>query len=121
MHVCNLGLFHVLNAEGLTILAEHRASRRGCTFRESLDHLYAEFRQFCTRNKIKCSQRRFKLHSVSAKGLPEYIVLITKAFNARVILGYVAVPFLHQALSLISPKICQTCFVSIVRVRHTVS
>ncbi|CAK9015797.1 unnamed protein product [Durusdinium trenchii] len=90
MHVCNLGLFHVLNAEGLTILAEHRASRWGCTFRESLDHLYAEFRQFCTRNKIKCSQRRFKLHSVSAKGLPEYIVLITKAFNARVILGYVA-------------------------------
>ena len=90
MHICNLGLYHVRNAEALTILAEHRASKWGCTYQEALEHLYHDFRKFCLMNKITCSQRRFKIHTVSAKGIPEYIIMITKAFNARVILAYVA-------------------------------
>ena len=105
MHICNLGLYHVLNAEALTILAEHRASKWCCTFEEALEHLYHDFRKFCVMNKITCSQRRFKIHTVSVKGIPEYIVMITKAFNARVILGYVADTLLHQNIFCVFVKL----------------
>ena len=90
MHICNLGLFMVLNAEGMTILGEHRAWRWGCTFQEAQDSIFGDFKQFCVANKIRCSQRRWKIHTVSSKGVPEYIFLVAKAFNARVILAFLS-------------------------------
>lgn len=92
MHICNLGLYMVLNAEGLAILGEHRASRWGCSFKEAQDSIFSDFKQFCLSNKIRCSQRRWKIHFTSAKGIPDYILLVAKAFNARVILAFLAEP-----------------------------
>ena len=35
MHTLNLGFYDVINAEGLIMLAEHRAQQWHCTFTES--------------------------------------------------------------------------------------
>ena len=57
MHTCNLGSFTILNAEGLIMLAEHRATVWHCTFDEALRHLDPDFRSWTHMNRASCSHR----------------------------------------------------------------
>ena len=95
MHTNNLGIFLILNAEGLQVLARHRSSIWGCTFNEALSHLYDDFRSWCRSKSIKCSHRKWherQLHLETAQGEKTLGWLNAKAFNARVILAWLSVP-----------------------------
>ena len=92
MHVNQLGLYHILNAEGLLMLAETKQLQWGCHLEDSLGHLFEDFKYWCRQKKIVCSQRRWlvkNFHLMELDG-PNYPKLETKAYNARVILAFVA-------------------------------
>ena len=94
MHTLNLGLYHVINAEGLIMLAEHRAQQWHCTFSESLKHLYHDFRTWTNASHISCSHREWKinhLHMENSDHVKTFPWLNSKAYNARVILGWLSV------------------------------
>ena len=99
MHTNNLGLYAVLNAEGLIMLAQHRVAQWNCSLKEALGHLYQDFRSWTQANKISCSHRRWRWHHLHTEnyvdGLPTFPFLAAKAYNARVILGWIAVPQLR--------------------------
>ena len=94
MHTLHLGIYHIINAEGLIMLAEHRCAQWHCTFDESLKHLYQDFRTWLNANKLKCSHRCWKrghLHMENATlHIPTFPILISKAYNARCILGWLS-------------------------------
>ena len=93
MHTCNLGLFTILNAEGLVMLAEHRATVWHCTFDEALRHLYQDFRSWTHMNRASCSHRLWRakhLHIENHDGVSTFPWLNAKAYNARVILAWLA-------------------------------
>ena len=93
MHVLNLGLLHVILAEGLLLLAEDLQLRSGCCLEMALDDLFNQFKTWCSSHKIQTSQRRWKtknLHLHDAKGVPQFPLMLTKAFNGRVILAFLA-------------------------------
>ena len=95
MHSNHLGIYHIVNAEGLLILAENKQRRWACSLEEALRHCFCDFRHWCSRNKIRCSHRRWsvkKLNITDAKGLPSFPSLDGKAFNSRVILAFLADP-----------------------------
>lgn len=99
MHTNNLGIYMILNAEGLIILAQYLEGTWRCTFAEALRHLYRDFKVWCVDNGVKCSQRLFRpfhLHMNGFKGVETYPWLISKALNARVILAFVADPQTYQ-------------------------
>ena len=97
MHTLNLGIYLTVNAEGLLMLAALRVSQyQYCNLDEALSHLYDDFRDWCTANRTTCSQRRWcskQLH-LESDGVHTFPWLHSKAFNARVILGWLADPFL---------------------------
>jgi hypothetical protein len=92
MHSNNLGLYLVANGEGLHILAEHKCASWGCTWDESLHFLYDEFRNWCARNRVTTSQRRWTSHHLhtQTKDGPCFVWLQAKAFNSRLILAWLA-------------------------------
>ena len=96
MHSNQLGIYLALNAEGLLILAEHRAVTWGCTLDQALSHLYDDFRHWCSSNSITCSHRRWsksKLHMETEYQkvmAPSYPWIKAKAMNSRLILGWLA-------------------------------
>ena len=101
MHTNNLGLYAVLNAEGLIMLAQHRVAQWHCSLEEAMGHLYEDFRSWTHANKISCSHRRWRwhqLHSANMEGVPTFPFLVAKAYNARVILGWISVPYLEIKL-----------------------
>ena len=94
MHSNNLGLYAVINAEGLIMLAEFRVAQWTCTLEEAMGHLYNDFRSWTQANKVSCSHRRWKwahLHTENSDGVKTYPSLTAKAYNARVILAWLAV------------------------------
>lgn len=93
MHTCNLGLYMVLNAEGILILSEHHSVQATCTLQESVSHQYDLFRSWCKQHKIQTSQRRWRLsqlHLTNSYGVCQFPWLCHKAFNGRVILAWLA-------------------------------
>lgn len=93
MHTCNLGSFTILNAEGLIMLAEHRATVWHCTFDEALRHLDPDFRSWTHMNRASCSHRLWgakHLHMENNDGARTFPWLNAKAYNARVILAGLA-------------------------------
>ena len=98
MHTNNLGIYLILNCEGLQVLAKHRSTMWLCTFNEALGHLYDDFRTWCRSNHIQCSHRKWsekQLHLVTAKGEKTFGWLNAKTFNARVILAWLSKTKLH--------------------------
>lgn len=98
MHTCNLGSFTILNAEGLIMLAEHRATVWHCTFDEALRHLDPDFRSWTHMNRASCSHRLWgakHLHMENNDGARTFPWLNAKAYNARVILAGLAATSLH--------------------------
>ena len=98
MHTLNLGIYLTVNAEGLLMLAALRVSQYHCNLDEALSHLYDDFRDWRTANRTTCSQRRWcskQLH-LESDGVRTFPWLHSKAFNARVILGWLADPFLKR-------------------------
>ena len=89
MHTCNLGLYLVVDAEGLLMLARAMP----CDLANALRETYAMFKRFCSTNKIFTSQRIWKESTFNMNNKVEnYPWLKAKAFNARVILGWLSVP-----------------------------
>ena len=109
MHTLNLGLYHIINAEGLIMLAEHRVATWHCTFEESLRHLYQDFRAWTNANKLACSHRCWKkghLHMENTQyGNSTFPILVSKAYNARCILAW-----LSALQSVLSMFFFVTCF-----------
>ena len=101
MHTLNLGIYLTVNAEGLLMLAALRVSQyQYCNLDEALSHLYDDFRDWCTANRTTCSQRRWcskQLH-LESDGVHTFPWLHSKAFNARVILGWLADPCLKMII-----------------------
>lgn len=92
MHTNQLGLYHIANAEGLLMLATNMEKRWGCSLEDALAHLYNDFKFWCQQKKITCSQRRWsvkKLNLMDSSG-PQFPTLVTKAYNARIILAFLA-------------------------------
>lgn len=100
MHCNQLGLFHVINAEGLIMLAENKSSRWGCDFEQALIHLYNDFKGWCSREKATCSHRRWRRRHLNMEivvqgvSTPQFPQLHAKAMNSRIILAWLAVPWL---------------------------
>ncbi|CAK9047507.1 Kinase D-interacting substrate of 220 kDa [Durusdinium trenchii] len=94
MHTNNLGLYLVIIGEGLIILAEHRVFQWHCSLDEAMGHLYQDFRSWTQATKVSCSHRRWRwkhLHTQNSDGVPTFPWLCAKAYNARVILAWLAV------------------------------
>ena len=95
MHVCNLGLFLIANAEAILFLAG-LSLRRGETdsWEQALRNLYKDFRSWCQRNRVGCSQRPWTLRSFHCGKIlakpAEFPWLNCKAFNSRCVLGWAA-------------------------------
>lgn len=95
MHSNHLGIYHIVNAQGLIMLAENKQRRWGCSLEEAIRHCFCDFKHWCSRNKIRCSQRRWslkKLNMTDSNGMPSFPSLDAKAFNSRVILAFLADP-----------------------------
>ena len=102
MHTCQLGIFLVLIAEGLIMLAQNRVGHWACTMDQAIYHLYNDFRAWCSKNKIKCSHRRWKkshlhMETMVAPGLtvPSFPWLNAKAMNSRILLAWLADSYLN--------------------------
>lgn len=88
MHSLNLGLYHVCAAEGILAIARSM----DVSLSEALDETYKLFRAWLHAEKISCSQRKWKETSMHMSGETEnYPWLKCKAYNARVILGWLSV------------------------------
>lgn len=101
MHSNHLGIYHICNAEGLLILATNKQRRWNCSFDDALQHCFCDFKHWCKRNKICCSQRRWsekKLNLTDPKGFPSFPSLDGKAFNSRVILAWLADPSFRTSI-----------------------
>ena len=75
------------------MLAEHRATVWHCTFDEALRHLYQDFRSWTHMNRASCSHRLWRakhLHIENHDGVSTFPWLNAKAYNARVILAWLA-------------------------------
>ena len=89
MHACNLGIFLVVIAEGILLLARNLYHQ--LLLEESLQVTYLKFKSWLSTKGISCSQRRWTPKSLHMAGdVPNYPWLKAKAFNARVILGWLA-------------------------------
>lgn len=92
MHTNNLGIYLIINAEALLMLAEHRRATWGCELHEALKHVFIDFKGWCARTHVACSQRRWTTWQLHLKegDADAYPWLISKAFNARVMLAFFA-------------------------------
>ena len=91
----------VANAEGLWILTQHTMHVQTCDQDEALRLLYQEFKQWCKQNKLHCTQRRWTskhLHLCTREGVKDFPSFKAKAFNARVILAWLADPHLKDQM-----------------------
>lgn len=89
MHACNLGIYLVIIGEGILLLAKNMHPQ--LSLQDSLRSTYLKFKQWLSNNSISCSQRRWTPKSLHLTGEVEnYPWLKAKAFNARVILGWLA-------------------------------
>lgn len=95
MHSHGLGIYTVVNAEGLLTLAKHMMHNDQCEIDEALKRLYQEFKTWCKSHHISSTQRRWtkkNLHTETRDGVQEFPTFKAKAFNARIILAWLADP-----------------------------
>lgn len=106
MHACNLGIFLVVIAEGILLLARNLYHQ--LSLEESLQVTYLKFKSWLSTKGISCSQRRWTLRSLHMTGeVPNYPWLKAKAFNARVILGWLAETYSQHRRNLFF--LCHPC------------
>lgn len=88
MHSLNLGLYLVCAAEGILGLARASSSELDNALKET----FRSFQAFLRRNRIPCSQRAWSKRSLHLTGeVADFPWLKAKAYNARVILAWLAV------------------------------
>lgn len=89
MHSLNLGLYLIIIAEGILMLARNRPNLE---LAQSMKIDFMTFRSWCSENRVSCSQRCWTPKALHMTGKQEnYPWLKAKAYNARVILGWLAV------------------------------
>lgn len=94
MHSLNLGVYHVCNAEGILAMAR---SMQDMSLNDALDESYKLFRAWLHEVKVPCSQRKWTASMLHLGGeVDNYPWLKTKAYNSRVILGWLAVSRLRS-------------------------
>ena len=104
MHICQLGLFLIANAEALLLLGR-LSLRLGETssWEAALKQLFREFRQWCSLNKVGCSQRMWRVRSFHCGDdldVPaDFPWINLKAFNSRCVLGWAAEICRHDSNS----------------------
>ena len=99
MHSHGLGIFHVVNAEGMLILTKHTMYMDSCGMDVALRQLYHDFKAWCKLNKLHCTQRRWtpkQLHCFTKDGVRDFPSFKTKAFNSRIILTWLSVSWPEQ-------------------------
>ena len=89
MHSLQLGLYGVINAEGLLMLCKLLP----CELPQALKDTYRRFKAWCSASRIQCSQRQWTLTDLHMTGVQNYPWLKAKAYNARVILGWLSAPW----------------------------
>lgn len=90
MHSLQLGVYTVINAEGLLMLCKLLP----CELPEALKATFRRFKAWCSLNKITCSQRQWTLADMHLTGeVQNFPWLKAKAFNGRVILAWLAAPW----------------------------
>lgn len=101
MHSLNLGIYLIIIAEGILMLARHRPH---IPLEESIRVDYSRFRNWCSQTGVSCSQRCWTPKVLHLTGQAEnYPWLKAKAYNARVILAWLAAPFLKKFLFQYNP------------------
>ena len=88
MHVCNLGLFQSLVAEGL-LWACYNGGFEGDNLDAQLKAAYVSFKAWMTRTGAYCSGRLFTAKRLHVSSI-DYAWLNYKAFNCRVALAWLA-------------------------------
>ena len=67
MHTNNLGIYLIINAEALLMLAEHRRATWGCELHEALKHVFIDFKGWCARTHVTTwrftSKRWTRMHT----------------------------------------------------------
>ena len=87
MHSLNLGVYQIVVAEGILALA--RSSEKCLT--DALKEAYAMFKAWLRESKVACSQRLWTLRSLHVDAdNPNYPFLKCKAYNCRVIMGWLS-------------------------------
>ena len=90
MHTLNLGILQTMVAECILWLCENDVYA-GDTLDVQLQNSYNDFKAWCRRERVNCSQRRFKQSSFHLKA-DDYPWMNCKAYNCRCMLGW-----LHDA------------------------
>jgi len=89
MHTCNLGIYLIVIAESILLLANNMYPN--LDLEDSLQITFLKFKQWLSEKGISCSQRRWTTKSLHLGGeVKNYPWLKAKAFNARVILAWLA-------------------------------
>ena len=99
MHSNNLGLYQVVDAEGILFLAELESRVSGVTLEQGLKLAYDSFRRWASSNRVYCSTRPWK-HSHFHLGPDlrhptQHPWLNLKAYNGRCVLAWLAVARMH--------------------------
>ena len=95
MHVLNLGIYQVEDAEGLLWLAQTDCLlHENLTLHDALKKSYNAFRRWCTLHQVKCSVRPWKLSHFHLGKDPlrptQHPWINFKAYNARCVLAWLA-------------------------------
>lgn len=90
MHVVHLGLLYTVNGSGLNLLLQggYFGAEAGIALNVKLSRAYRSFKQFCSRNRIECSQPEFTSRMIYKTDGD--IALTAKAYNGRVILEWLS-------------------------------
>ena len=92
MHILNLGVMQTTAAEGLLWLTEHSV-HGGVDVADKLRRSYGAFKEWLKTSGLACSQRCFTPANLHLNN-PDYPFLSAKAFNCRVVLAWLADPWL---------------------------
>ena len=95
MHTMQLGIYLTVNAEGLLTLAEIKVrSGEAATWGAALKVLFHAFKAWCRANHVQSSQRIWNVRSFHCGenlwSPNDYPWINCKAFNSRVVLGWLA-------------------------------
>ena len=86
MHVCNLGIWQTLVAEGILHLCEYDPDQT--SLEKSLRRQFLAFKAWRRQSHIACSQRVFTPTNMHLH--EQYAWLNAKAFNCRILAGWLA-------------------------------
>ena len=105
MHTMQLGIYLMVNAEGLLTLAEMRVKcGEAASWEAALKSLFYDFKRWCSANRIRCSQRIRNVRSFhcgdNLSHPTDYPWINCKAFNSRCLLAWLADASSQQLLNL---------------------